>query len=89
MVTLKCLQFFAKVVISLLSLHLIITRPMFMSGEKENWQKFCSSLFNLNAMVVFNAGEQSKIIDIIRDNQVLLLNEWEKVYPPEEDNNDE
>ena len=37
----------------------------------------------------FNAGEQSKIIEIVQDNQSLLLSEWEKVYPPEEVDNDE
>lgn len=37
----------------------------------------------------FNAGERSKIIEIILDNRSLLLNEWDKVYPPEESDNDE
>ncbi len=37
----------------------------------------------------FNAGEQSKIIEIVKDNQSFLLNEWDKVYPPEEIDNDE
>jgi len=37
----------------------------------------------------FNAGEQSKIIEIVRDNQTLLLHEWEKVYPPEETDSDD
>lgn len=37
----------------------------------------------------FNAGEQSKIIEIVKDNQSFLLGEWDKVYPPEETDNDE
>jgi hypothetical protein len=37
----------------------------------------------------FNAGEQSKIIEIVRKNRSLFLREWEKVYPPEEIDKDE
>jgi Domain of unknown function (DUF4160) len=32
----------------------------------------------------FNAREQSKIIEIIHDNQTFLLAEWNKLYPPKE-----
>jgi len=32
----------------------------------------------------FNAGEQSKIVSIIREHLAFLLNEWDRLYPPGE-----
>lgn len=37
----------------------------------------------------FNAGEQSKIIEIIRKHQEFLLIEWNKLYPPEQEESDD
>jgi hypothetical protein len=33
----------------------------------------------------FNAGEQSKILQIVRDNVDLLLNAWNEIFSLEED----
>ncbi len=33
----------------------------------------------------FNAGEQSKIVEIVRRHQQFLLEEWGKLYPSEAD----
>lgn len=33
----------------------------------------------------FNAGEQSKILEIARSHQALLLMEWDRLYLPESD----
>ena len=32
----------------------------------------------------FNGGEQSRILEIIRDHREFLLAEWDRFYPPEE-----
>ncbi|MBZ0286525.1 MAG: DUF4160 domain-containing protein [Anaerolineae bacterium] len=37
----------------------------------------------------FNSGEQSKIVSIIREHQAFLLDEWDKLYPPEENETNE
>jgi hypothetical protein len=37
----------------------------------------------------FNAGEQSKIISIIRQHHSFLLDEWDKLYSSEESESDE
>jgi hypothetical protein len=34
----------------------------------------------------FNSGEQSKILQIIHDNLTYLLTEWDKLHPPEDEN---
>jgi hypothetical protein len=33
----------------------------------------------------FNAGEQSKIIDITREHQDFLINEWNRLYSSDEE----
>lgn len=37
----------------------------------------------------FNAGERSRILEIVQDYQEFLLAEWDKHYPPEEMQGDE
>lgn len=37
----------------------------------------------------FNGGEQSKILEIVREYQDFLLAEWHKMYPPEEGRDNE
>ncbi len=32
----------------------------------------------------FNAGERSRILEIVREHKEFLLTEWRKLYPPEE-----
>lgn len=32
----------------------------------------------------FNAGEQAKILELVRDNLDKLLNEWDQRFPPSE-----
>jgi hypothetical protein len=36
----------------------------------------------------FSAGEQIKIVEIVRDNRDFLLSEWTRLYPPEEMNDE-
>ena len=36
-----------------------------------------------------NAGDQSKILEIVRDNREFLLAEWNRLHPSEEDSDDE
>jgi hypothetical protein len=36
-----------------------------------------------------NAGEQSEILQVVQANQSFLLAEWDRLYPPEEIENDE